>query len=247
MTYQCSARQTAKDAGERHYSTGKPCANGHADKRHVSSGSCVSCDRERTARRRKECPRYRETIRKSSLKRMRRLLADPETRAQIRARESELYHSRPERRANKSKADKIRAKRPEVAAAFRERARKWYDTHKNDPEYLEHRAKYKRLYYADNKDMFYDNYAKYRASKRTTCPDWLTKAQRKETRDIYKASIDLNAEAGFVKFHVDHIVPLNGSNFCGLHVPWNLSIVTAGNNLAKSNRLPASDLLRAVL
>ncbi len=57
-------------------------------------------------------------------------------------------------------------------------------------------------------------------------PPWLSDDQIDEMRKLYRA-------AG--TNHVDHIVPLKSPIVCGLHVPWNLQVMDAKSNYAKSN------------
>jgi hypothetical protein len=73
---------------------------------------------------------------------------------------------------------------------------------------------------------------RYRARKCAT-PPWLSDSHRQEMAAIYH---EARSRPGG-PWHVDHIVPLLGKNVSGLHVPWNLQIVTAEQNLKKSNRM----------
>jgi hypothetical protein len=93
-----------------------------------------------------------------------------------------------------------------------------------------YREKYKKdpLWKAER--LAYDRSRELTKSMRT--PPWLTKEQKREVKNIYKRSAIMSKETG-EKHHVDHIAPLMGANVCGLHVPWNLRIVTATENLSK--------------
>lgn len=67
--------------------------------------------------------------------------------------------------------------------------------------------------------------AKYRSSKLKATPNWA---------DLEKISkFYFNCPEGY---HVDHIVPLQGSLVCGLHVLNNLQYLTALDNLKKHNK-----------
>ncbi len=80
----------------------------------------------------------------------------------------------------------------------------------------------------------------YRHSARAATPKWLTKEQRAQMRAIKREAQHLTKETG-VKHHVDHIIPIVHPEICGLHVPWNLQILTADENLSKNNRFEPGD------
>lgn len=65
-------------------------------------------------------------------------------------------------------------------------------------------------------------------------PKWLSEEQQSTIKQLYKEAQDKTKIDGII-YHVDHIVPLQGKNVCGLHVPWNLQVITAEENLRKSN------------
>lgn len=71
------------------------------------------------------------------------------------------------------------------------------------------------------------------------CPEW---QDLSELEEIYLEAQRLTFETG-VKHHVDHIIPINNHNVCGLHVLANLRVITAKENIRKSNKFDPEDTL----
>lgn len=78
--------------------------------------------------------------------------------------------------------------------------------------------------------------AKRRAVKLNATPKWLTEEQKKSINLYYEVAKWIESILD-EKIHVDHIVPLQGANCNGLHVPWNLQLLSALDNFKKHNRL----------
>jgi 5-methylcytosine-specific restriction endonuclease McrA len=132
----------------------------------------------------------------------------------------------------------------------------------NKETILEHKKKYnelnkhnisqkKKIYRENNQEYFreyYENYYKLntsvyvarankrRAAKLKALPKWLTKEELEQIKELYEIARMFKLYTG-EEYHVDHIVPLQGENVCGLHVPWNLQVIPAKENLSKSNKL----------
>ena len=79
-----------------------------------------------------------------------------------------------------------------------------------------------------------------RRKHRNATPPWLTRKQKSEIRQLYQIAITMTKTTG-EQYVVDHIVPLRSDEVCGLHVPWNLRVITQEENLKKSNKLVAPE------
>lgn len=78
---------------------------------------------------------------------------------------------------------------------------------------------------------------KRRAAKLKRTPSWLTKEHFKQIEEFYTLAKELQWLSDITDpLQVDHIIPLQGKNVSGLHVPWNLQILPRSLNVKKNNR-----------
>jgi len=77
--------------------------------------------------------------------------------------------------------------------------------------------------------------AKRRALKLQRTPKWLTFDDWLKIEEYYTYAKLMTDSLGIL-FEVDHIIPLQGKNISGLHVPENLQILTESQNCSKGNK-----------
>lgn len=91
----------------------------------------------------------------------------------------------------------------------------------------------RRAHYHANRPSYHAASSKRRAAKLTGTPPWV---DLEAIAAVYAEAKRLTRETG-IPHDVDHIVPLQGKNVCGLHVPWNLRPLPSAQNRAKQNKL----------
>lgn len=94
-------------------------------------------------------------------------------------------------------------------------------------------------WFKNHPDLAAAKSANRRASKIQRTPQWLTKAHHLAIKSLYSLARKLTKELA-IPMSVDHIIPLNGTDVSGLHVPWNLQVISSSENSSKSNKLTKS-------
>ena len=146
--------------------------------------------------------------------------------------------------AGETRVDYFKAynKREEVKA----RKNEWYQEHRTQviqaaatrPAHVQ--RQYRDAWKEAHKTQIRADTKARRRKHRNATPLWLSRKQKSEIRQLYQIAITMTQTTG-EQYVVDHIYPLRSDVVCGLHVPWNLRVVTQVENLQKSNNLPADN------
>ena len=101
-----------------------------------------------------------------------------------------------------------------------------------------------KRYGKDSLDKYRSSYsiagARSRAERLLRYPPWISKQQEEQIKAIYNLRDKLNKCHAKAYWHVDHIIPLVGKEISGLHIPENLQIIPAKDNLKKGASYEAS-------
>jgi hypothetical protein len=167
-----------------------------------------------------------------------RILATPKGRkkANKASRESNRKaRATPEGREKRNEASRRVSSKLRATSEGREKAneavRKYYATPKGGALQNEAALRWAR----DNPDKANARNTRRRTAKLKRSPPWLNQAHHAELDGMYhfaKIMRRITEEA----YDVDHIVPLQGNTVSGLHVPWNLQVITASENARKGNK-----------
>ena len=107
-----------------------------------------------------------------------------------------------------------------------QKSKEWYLKNK------EYGKAIRRKYSKENRNIKNTLEAKRRSKKLLRTPIW---ADQEKIKAYYNVCAFFNEVNGYTKYHVDHIVPLQGKLVSGLHVENNLQVILAEDNLSKSN------------
>lgn len=144
------------------------------------------------------------------------------------------------RREDWKKENDRRALLPKSAAA-KASAERYYEKNKElvkaraAARPKEEKSRWKKAYKERNKDLYKVITSARKRRHRHATPQWLSYRQKQDIKALYMQAIKMSEITG-ERYVVDHIIPLINPTVCGLHVPWNLRVITQEENLKKSNK-----------
>jgi hypothetical protein len=208
---------TVKYTRQEAIAKGMPTCFGSVCKKHPElegfrrvSGACVQCAKETCQRNRKKSPEKVKAWNKNQYERLRQNKEFVDKKREL------------DRQYQKQNQEKTYVKTRAWLAEHPEKAKTYAAKHrKNNPG-------------AKNADT-----AKRRAVKIFCTPKWLNEDHIWAIKEAYLLAALRTKLFGF-SWHVDHIIPLRGKHVSGLHVPWNLQVIPAVDNIRKGNKVQVS-------
>lgn len=210
---QVTSRAEAKAASYKRYFTGLVCANGHISERQTSSGNCLACS---AARKRNRAPEKKRLDSAKWLKNN---------------KESANQNRRKRRKLNleKRKIESISYYQKNREIILLKKA----EFSAKNRDLLNYRQ---RVRNAKSPDVM-RFYAKLRsAAKKNALPKWFSELDALVWAEAYDLTGRRKAATG-IKWHADHMIPIQAKSVMGLHVWNNCQVIPAAMNQYKKNKL----------
>jgi hypothetical protein len=186
---------------------------------------CKSCINKRNCER-NELNREFKRDQAANYRRRDGLMTRAEFHAKLKA--NKLPRSEVARKSNEKNKARIQANRKAYAETNRERLKIKNNLNKDK------KREWQRAYLKANPGHSAAYVAKRHAAKLKRTPAWLTEFDLIKIKCLYQLAAMRSRESGYI-WHVDHIIPLQGAFVSGLHVPNNLRVIPAVENIRKSN------------
>jgi len=100
---------------------------------------------------------------------------------------------------------------------------------------LEHNRSVTKKYVKEHRDMYSAASVLVKLNRQKRVPKWIDTEDKWLMKEVYSLAEIRTKMFGFA-WHVDHIIPLCGKIVSGLHVPINLRVIPAAENMAKYNK-----------
>ena len=179
-----------------------------------TSGDCKTCAKRRSIEwRNKNLDKAKETDKLKYLK----------NKDKIKQRSREWEKNNPDKVSESKKAQRMRNPKKFKLKAIRYR--------EANPDKVKAQI---TAWFSKNLDKRTAYLSSRRSKKLNATPKWLTDFHFDQILNFYTHAKECELLTGD-KYHVDHIIPLQGKDVCGLHVPWNLQILPSDVNLKKNN------------
>lgn len=215
-------RKEARALKLKRYFTGIPCKNGHTSEKFTVNGTCVTCfyirNKKYTDNHLKEISEYKKKHYKLNKNNYKTHHRNWKIKNNPDFLKKEFYRKKRLKIKNKAKENGELCYFTGVPCIYGHISYRYVsnDTCKECTTKI-HSKRHKGIRNANSKA--------YRVRKIQRLPKW---ANLNTIKNIYK-----NCPEGMV---VDHIIPLQGENVCGLHVENNLQYLTISENTQKGNK-----------